>query len=60
MSVLLGRRGKHREALKLCKRALAIIESARGPKHPHVAAQLSSVALIEWERACPASHVPHW
>lgn len=44
--MLYGKRGKFKEALPLCKRALAIREKVLGPNHPDVAKQLNNLALL--------------
>ncbi len=38
--------GKYAEAEPLYKRALAIVEKALGPEHPHVAARLNNLAQL--------------
>ncbi|KAA0722963.1 Kinesin light chain 2 [Triplophysa tibetana] len=46
LAVLYGKRGKHKEAEPLCKRALEIREKVLGKFHPDVAKQLNNLALL--------------
>ena len=46
LAVLYGKRGKFKEALPMCKRALGIREKVLGPEHPDVAKQLNNLALL--------------
>ena len=47
---LLKEMGKHKEALPLCTRALAIREDQLGPNHPDTATSVSNLAVLLKER----------